>query len=131
MFGRNRRHSGFLLSEIIIALTILGMLLACLAFSLHGFAKFNSYQLVRQRCIAAAQAELDCIASTGRQIPDEDFSRLWPKLSVSVRKAAGTGQWEGMDLVEVTASGRNFRKEVKIRLSRYVPKDEPSEKRNN
>lgn len=124
MFAKNGKHGGFVLTEIAVAMTILGILLACLAFSLHGFAKFNSYQLVRQRCIAAAQAELDCITATGRQIPDEDFSRLWPKLSVSVRKAAGTGQWQGMDLVEATATGKSFRKEVQIQLSRYVRTDE-------
>ena len=131
MSGKNGRYGGFVVGEIIVALAILGILLAGLAFSLHGFARFNSYQLVRQRCIAAAQAELDSIAATGGQIPDDDFSRLWPKLSVAVRKSAGAGQWQGMDLVEVTASGRDFRTEVKIRLSRYIPKDEPSDNGNN
>lgn len=131
MFVKNGKHGGFVLTEIAVAMAILGIVLAGLALSLHGFAKFNSYQLVRQGCIAAAQAELDCMTSTGRQIPDEDFGRLWPKLSVSVRKAAGTGQWQGMDLVEVTASGRNFRTEVSIRLSRYVLGNEPLDKGNN
>lgn len=131
MFVKNGKHGGFVLTEIAVAMAILGIVLTGLALSLHGFAKFNSYQLVRQRCIAAAQAELDSIASTGGQIPDEDFSRLWPKLGVSVRRAAGTGQWQGMDLVEVTANGKSFRKEVKIRLSRYVPGSEPSDKGNN
>jgi type II secretory pathway pseudopilin PulG len=120
MSGKNERYGGFLLTELIVALSVLGMLLAGLAMSLHGFAKFNRYQLVRQQCIAAAQAELDSIAATGRPIPDEDFSRLWPRLTVSVKETPGAGQWQGTQRVEVTASGKNFRKEVSIQLSRYI-----------
>jgi len=118
--SKDKKYDGFLLTEIIVAIAILGILLVGLALSLHGFAKFNHYQLVRQRCIAAAQAELDSITATGKPIRDEDFKRLWPKLSVSVKKSPGTGKWEPMQLVEVTAAGKSYRKEVKIQLSRYV-----------
>ncbi len=111
---------GFLLTELIVSLSVLGMLLAGLAFSLTGFARFNRYQLVRQQCIAAAQAQLDSIAATGRPIPDEDFSRLWPGLTVAVRQTPGEGQWQGTQRFEVTASGKSSRKEVSIRLSRYI-----------
>lgn len=124
MPGQNRKCGGFLLTELIVGLTILGILLAGLAMSLYGFAKFNRYQLVRQQCIAAAQAELDCIASTGKPISDEDFERLWPKLSVSIKKSPGAGQWQGMELVEVTTNGKSFRTEVKIHLARYILMDE-------
>ncbi|MFQ6034584.1 MAG: hypothetical protein ACE5NM_01900 [Sedimentisphaerales bacterium] len=120
MPDRSARHGGFLLSEITIGLTVLGILLVGFALSLHTFAKFNRYQLVRQRCIAAAQAQLDSIAVTGRPIPAEDFKRLWPKLTVSIKNSAGTGQWAGIQLVEVTTKGKSFRNEVKVRLSRYI-----------
>ena len=123
MSRKNKKCDGFLLAEMIVSITILGILLVGLALSLHGFAKFNRYQLVRQRCIAAAQAELDSITATGRAIRDEDFKRLWPKLSVSVKKSPGTGKWEPMQLVEVTATDKSHRKEVKIQLSRYVHRD--------
>ena len=113
------------MTEIIVALTVMAMLLAGLAFSMNGMAKFNRYQLVRLQCIAAAQAELDSLTVTGKSIPDEDFQRIWPQLSVSVKKSDGTGQWQAMELVEVTASGRNFRKEVEIQLSRYVSRNVP------
>ncbi len=129
MSGKNKRHEGFLLIEITVSLTILGILLAGLALSLHGFAKFNRYQLVRQQCIAAAQAELESMAATGGPIPDEDFARLWSNLSVSIKKSPGTGQWLQMELVEVTAVGKSFRKEVKIQFSRYFPADEPAGER--
>ena len=125
MSHKKRRSGGFLLAEIIVALTVMAMLLAGLAFSMNGMAKFNRYQLVRQQCIAAAQAELDSLTATGKPIEDEDFSRIWPELSVSIEKSAGDDQWKGMELVNVTASGMSFRKEVKIQLSRYVSRNVP------
>ncbi len=116
----NKKNGGFLFTDLVVGLSVLGILLTGLALSLHGFAKFNHYQLLRQRCIAAAQAELDSIAITGRPIPDEALKRLWPKVSISIQQSEGAGQWEGMKLVKVTASGKSFRKEVKVQLSRYI-----------
>lgn len=126
MSVRNRRHSGFLLTEMTVSLTLMAMLLAGLALSLHGIAKFNHYQLVRQKCIAAAQAQLESIAVTGGPIPDEDLADLWSNISVSAEKSPGTGQWSSMELVEVTAIGRSFRKEVRIQLSRYLRHGQPT-----
>jgi len=125
MSGRNKTREGFLLTEMTVSLTIMAILMVGLALSLHGSAKFNRYQLVRQKCIAAAQAELESMAATGGPIPDEDFARLWPNISVSTTKSPGTGQWSSMQLVEVTAVGKSFRKEVKIQFSRYFPGDSP------
>jgi type II secretory pathway pseudopilin PulG len=122
----NNKYQGFLLTETIVALSLLGLLLAGLALSLHGMAKFNRYQLIRQRCIAAAQAQLDSIAATGELISDEDVQRLWPGLSVSVRRSPGAGQWQGLERLEVTAGGKSFRKDVTIRLSRYIQADPSS-----
>lgn len=121
MSRRNPRPSGFLLTELIVSLTVLAILLVGFALSLNAFAKFNRYQLVRQRCIAAVQAELDSISVTGKPIPEEDVTRLWPGLTVSIRESAGAGQWQGTRLVQVAATGMSFRKEVTVALSRYVP----------
>ncbi len=123
MSVKSKKYSGFFVTEIVVASSILGILLVGLALSLYGFAKFNRYQLVRQQCIAAAQAELDSITITGKPIPDEDFKRLWPKLGVNIKSSAGTGQWQAMTLVEVTANGMSFSKEVKVQLARYVLAD--------
>jgi hypothetical protein len=117
---KNKQNSGFFITEIGVASAILAILLVGLALALHGFAKFNRYQLVRQQCIAAVQAELDSISATGKPIPEDNFKRLWPKLSINIRKSAGNGQWQGMTLIEVTASGKSYSKDVTVRLSRYV-----------
>lgn len=125
MSGRNKRPEGFVLTEMTVSLTVLAMLLIGLALSLHGFAMFNRYQLVRQKCIAAAQAQLESIATTGSPVSDEDIAGLWTNISVVANKSPGDGQWSGMELVEVTAVGKSFRKEVKIQFSRYLPIRQP------
>ena len=125
MFAKNKKYKGFFLTEVIVASGVLAILLVGLAMSLYGFAKFNRYQLVRQQCIAAAQAELDSITTTGKPIPDEDFKRLWPKLDVNIKSSAGTDQWQAMTLVEITTNGMSYSKEVKVKLARYVLENKP------
>ena len=125
MSDKKRRYGGFLFAEIAVSLTVMAMLLAGVAFSLNGIAKFNRYQLIRQHCIAAAQAELDSLTATGKPIEDEDFNRIWPQISVSIEKSAGQGQWQAAQLVKVTTSGRYFRRHVTNELSRYISRDEP------
>ena len=122
---KKRRYGGFLFVEMTVAFTVIAMLLAGVAFSLNGIAKFNHYQLIRQQCIAAAQAELDSFTATGEPIKDEDFNRVWPQLTVSIEKTAGQGQWQAAQLVKVTTTGKYLRKQVIIELSRYISQDEP------
>ena len=127
MSGKYRKYGGFLWTEVAVAIIVMGVILVTFALLLDGFRRFNNYQLVRQRCIAAAGAQLDSITATGKPIRDEDIVRLWPKLNVSIKKSPGTGQWQEMTLVEVTACSRSFRNEVKVRLSRYISRDRPSQ----
>lgn len=116
----HRKSSGFLLTEMIVAAGILGLIAAVLAFSLYTFSRLNHYHLVTQHCIAAAQAQLDSITATSKPIPDEDFQRLWPEITITMEERPGTGEWEGMKLAKVTAAGQSYRTKVKIELSRYV-----------
>ncbi|HEW79595.1 MAG TPA: type II secretion system protein [Phycisphaerales bacterium] len=120
MTAENKKYGGFLLTELIVSLVVLGIVLVCLAMSLNGFRRFNNYQLVRQRCVAAAQAELDSITVTGNRISQENFRQLWPKLNVLVEKSDGTGQWKGLKLIKVKTKGKSFNKDVEIELSRYI-----------
>jgi len=119
VIDKNRKYRGFFFTELVVSLTILGVILVGLAMSLDGIRRFNGYQLVRQRCVSAARAELDSIAMTGKAIDESDFERLWPKMSVSIEESEGTGQWEGMQLVRVTTSAESFNNNVEIRLGRY------------
>jgi len=120
MYGKSRKYTGFLIAEITVAMAVLGIILAGLALTLNGMARFNHYQLTRQRCLAAAQAELDSIAATGKPISKADFKRLWQTLSVAVYTSKGIGQWQGMELVRITTTGKSFNKQVKVEQYRYL-----------
>jgi hypothetical protein len=120
IFKKDIKRKGIFIMELVISLALMGILMILLTISLHGLSKFNLYQLVRMRCISAAQAELDSIAVTGHPLPDEDFKRLWPKLNVTIEEAEGKGQWKNMKLVKVKTNGMSFDLPVKVQLSRYI-----------
>jgi hypothetical protein len=121
---RNRK-SGAILIEIITAMFLLGLMLAMLAVSLNGYGSFNDYLLTRQRCTAAAEAQLDSIAATGAGLNDETIKRLWPNVRLSIEKSDGAGQWKGLELVIVRAEAKSRRKAVHLELSRYfLPRQE-------
>jgi len=120
VYSKNNKCGGYIFADLATSLAIVGLLLALLAVSLSGFGRFNHYQLVRQRCISAAQAELDSITITGKPLSIEDFKQLWPELSVTIEESDGAGQWKGLKLVEVKTQAKSFNKEVKVELSRYI-----------
>jgi len=120
VFCEKEKYGGFLLTEIIVAMALLGLILSALAVSLSGFGRFNRYQLVTQQCIAAAQAQLDSITATGKPIAGEDCRRLWPGLTVTIKESPGADQWRGLTLAEATAAGKAYSKEVKVSLRRYI-----------
>jgi type II secretory pathway pseudopilin PulG len=117
---RTNKDSGFLVAEMVIAFAILGILMVGLAVSLNAFSRFNSYQMVRQRCIAAGVAQLESITVTGEPIDDENFKRLWPGISVLLERSGTSGQWQGTDLVKVTTGGKSYRRKVEVQLGRYI-----------
>ncbi len=117
---KNNKCRGYLFADLMAALAVLGFLLAGFAISLDGFRRFNHYQLVRQRCVAAAQAELDSVTTTGKPIGEEGFKQLWPKLSVFIEKSDGAGQWKGLKLVKVKTKAKSFNKDIEVELSKYI-----------
>ena len=108
------------MAELATGIALLGLILAGLAVSMHGFTRFNEYQWARQRCIAAAQAQLDSITATGRPVGPEEMKRVWSNVEVSVNTTPGTGPWDGLELVQVTATAQPGPKPVTVRLGRYV-----------
>ncbi|MBN1508398.1 MAG: hypothetical protein JW955_16230 [Sedimentisphaerales bacterium] len=114
---KNMQQRGFFLADFLTAAALLGLIITVLAVSVGGFAKFNQYQWARQRCTAAATAQLDSITATGSTIDEPGLQRLWPHVSVTVERAPADGPWAGLEIVQVVAAT----KETRVRLMRYVP----------
>ena len=114
------RQFGFALAETIVSVVLVGAILIALAIFMQATSKFNRYQLTRQQCVAAAQAQLDSISATGRLIGDEDVQRLWPNVLLTVSRSRGDGKWQGTERVQVAATGRVGRTDVVVELSRYI-----------
>ena len=110
--------------EASISLAVLGMVLAMLALSQEGGRRFNTVMLVRQRCVAAGQSQLDSIAATGRPIAPERLGDLWPGVQAEIEQLPGRGQWAGMNLVRVTTTVEVYGRDVEIVLARYLPGEE-------
>ena len=117
---RNRKYKGLLLVELAVSLPLLAVIFILLTASLEGLRRFNHYQLTRQRCTAAAQAQLDSIAVTGKAIGQEDLERLWPGVSISIERSEGASQWEGLKLIRATAGAKSFSTDVEVVLNRYI-----------
>jgi hypothetical protein len=108
------------MAELIVTFTLLSVIVVGLAVSIHGFGLFNRYQWARQRCLAAAQGQLDSVAVRRVSIDEETCARLWPGVTIVVDRQPGTGQWAGLQLIEVTATAQAGPREANVHLSRYV-----------
>jgi len=118
-------RAGYLLTEIVIALGVLGVLLSCMAQFHHSTAKYEKFLRVRRQCVAAGQAQLDSLAATGRAIDAEQVERLWPGVACTVGRREGEGQWGGLTLVTVEASASVNHRDVSLSQSRYLaPREE-------
>jgi type II secretory pathway pseudopilin PulG len=113
------RCRGFLLAEVIVATALLGLIIAGLAVSMNGFSMFNDCQWARQRCAAAAEGQLDSLAATGRLIEPQEIKRLWPGVEVTVDKSAGVTPWDGLELIQVTATAQAGPRRITVHLARY------------
>jgi type II secretory pathway pseudopilin PulG len=121
LMAKNRTgYGGFLWAEMVVAMALLGVVLTGLAASMHGFSLVNDCQWARQRCTAAAQAQIDSLVATGRQIEPQELQRLWPRVEVRVDRAPGAGPWEGLELLQVTATVHAGPRKVTAHLARYL-----------
>jgi type II secretory pathway pseudopilin PulG len=115
-----------MMTELIVALSLLGLIFAGLAMSMHGFGAFNRYQWARQQCIAAAQAQLDSLAARGTPIDAQTSQRLWPAVDLTLQRTPGTGQWQGLELCQVSATAQAGPKRVRVELARYMQPTPPT-----
>ena len=123
MQRRRVRYSGFLLAELMVATALLGLIITGMAVSMNGFSLVNDCQWARQRCTAAAQAQLDSLAATGRLIEPQEIKRLWPGVDVSVDKSAGATLWDGLELIQVTATAQAGPRKITVHLARYLRRE--------
>ncbi len=120
MSKKRGKASGFLMTETIVAITLLGLILTGLGVTVAGLARFNRYQWARQQCTAAAQAQLDSLTATGRPLSGQDIAQLWPDVTLTTDRAPGEGQWDGLELLQVTATTDTRPRHAAVRLARYV-----------
>ncbi len=119
------RCRGFLLAELIVSVALLGLIITGLAVSMNGFSMVNDYQWARQRCTAAAQAQLDSLVATGSPIEPVELQRLWRGVEVSLERSPGAAPWEGLELIHVTATTQAGSKKVTVHLARYRGRTSP------
>ncbi len=122
--AQRTRHQGVFTSEVIIGMALLSLTMAGLTISILGISRFNQYQWTRQRCTAAAGAQLDSLVVAGKPIADAEIERLWPKVSVATERVGGSGPWDGLELLRVTATGKVGTRSVAVCLTRYLRKDD-------
>ena len=117
---KNKKRSGSFLLEFVLSVAILGILTAALFATQRAVARVNHDQLIRQRCLAAAQAELESIAATGQSLAGADVERLWPDVKLLIQRLPGRGDWKGLTRLNVVATGAGRAGEVRVELCRYT-----------
>jgi hypothetical protein len=116
-----RPRGGWLAFEAFTAIFLLGLLAAMWVVIQRSSATLNEVQVVRQRCILAAQAQLESLSATGRSLDDAEVERCWPGVRTEVRRRPGEGDWQGLTLATVSAAAPAAGRTVQVELSRYLP----------
>jgi hypothetical protein len=114
------KHKGTITFEVITAIFLLIALTAALMASLEFYAHCNRLQWTRQRCLSAAQAQLDTLMVQKAPLSGEDIHRLWPGVQCTLTKQSGNEPWKGLDLYTVTATAKVRKRIVSIELKRYI-----------
>ena len=141
--GEAKRKTGaWLMTETLIAMSILGMMIAAMAYTQGQANELSRCELVREHCTAAAQAQLDSYTASGKGLSADECKRLWPGVTLEVDVSPGKGDWEGLSLVSVKAAGNGGAaaasakasgsnvasaggRAITVQLSRYVAAKEP------
>lgn len=101
------------------AMTLLVIIIGGLAVSIHAFRTAARINLAREQCMSASQAQMDSMIITGKPLDTGDIERLWPGVDVQVNLSQGNDQWQGMQLISVTAKDDDIRF-ADVTLSRYL-----------
>lgn len=114
------RQTGWITIELTVAICVLAAILAALGSMLYSSGTYNRILWARRQCIVAGQAQLDCIAKTGKPIPAADIERLWPGVQCTLETEPGTGPWESLRLVRIQVRTQVRNKTVEVLCSRYL-----------
>ena len=117
----DKPHRGWVAIEALVSVTLLGMLLTGLVLARLAFGRADRYLMYKQRCAAAAEAQLDSLAATGQPLADDRVAELWPKVSTQIERRPGTGVWDGLQRVGVTATAEVKGRTPVVTLTRYLP----------
>jgi type II secretory pathway pseudopilin PulG len=117
---RARSTKGYLIAELLVSMALLALLTGAMTVAASTFSQLNDYQFTRQKCLAAAQAQLESLATTRQELSAEDIQRLWPTVALAVQRQPGAGQWAGLTRLSATASAPCRGQEVRVTLVRYV-----------
>ena len=105
-----------------ISITLLAIITAAIATLIHSFARLNHRQMARQKCLAAAAAQLDSYTINDKPLDKKTIQHLWPKLTVDTAITTGTDQWQNLTLITVTTKAETQYGPVTLKLTRYIPK---------
>jgi hypothetical protein len=114
------KHKGSITIEVITAIFLLIVITAAVMSSLEFYGHCNRLQWARQRCLSAAQAQLDTIMIQKIPLSTEDIQRLWPGVKCTLSKQPGIAPWQGLDLYTVTATAKVRKRIVSIEMKRYI-----------
>jgi len=117
----DKKHKGMLSIELVVAISVLATIIGVLVALGHSFGKLNNNIWARHICNNAGQAQMDALATTGEPINDSTFEKLWSGVTCTIEKDDGSGQWQGLQRIDLTLSKKVRQKDVQVRFTRYLP----------
>lgn len=118
-----KKQTGSLSIELMVAIGIMTILLSTLAGMGFGFKQISDHHWARHTMLAAGQAQMDALVTTGKPIDEKTFKRIWPKVQYTLQVSDGEGQWQGLKRIELHLSSSVHQKTTKTSLTRYVRTD--------
>lgn len=118
-----QKSGGWLLTEMMVTVTLLAIVIGILASLGIAFKKINQQRWHKQTLIAAGQAQMDAIVTTGKPIDAETFARLWPEVDCEIQVSPGQGDWERLQRIRLHLSASHRGKMIEHTQCRYIPAD--------
>lgn len=121
MSYKQKNNRGYLLIEVVAALTVLGIMLGVFSQLLSSSSNASKRLIARQKCIAAALAQLDSLDYTGQMLSAEQIDLLWPNVQVELEQSVDTEPYRGFVKYTATARLTLGSNEISSRQVRYMP----------